>query len=96
MAIVPPAYGHITFDNSGKILMVIGGSESGFPQSMSRSDSLEKGLTTCLKRGFIRNSNHASTPEFENLETVDLKELGLFSGGDIYELMSILRGSGFW
>lgn len=53
---------------------------------MSRSGSL--GAYYLLGEGFVKNSNYASVSEFKSLEPVNLKELGLFSGEDIYDLMS--------
>lgn len=87
-AIIPPNYGHITINPSGKRLKMANWVDRRFNSIYEDILDLEGGAYFELSSGeFVRNDNYDSVAELRSVEPSEVPELGIISGEDMYNLI---------
>ncbi len=87
VVLIPPNYGHITINRSNVPLKMANWVCRNFSSIYDPIKELSGGAYYLLKDGFMKNHLYNSVPSIRELEPMDVPELGLVCGEDMYELV---------
>ncbi|WMW22043.1 glucose-6-phosphate isomerase family protein [Methanolobus mangrovi] len=91
LALVPPGYGHITINTSGKRLKMANWVCRDFASLYDPIKKLFGGAYYLLTGGFEKNPDYGEVPDIRFIKPMDYPEAGLFCGNDMYEIVNDLN-----
>jgi len=88
-ALIPPNYGHITINPSKETLKMANWVDRGFDSIYGDIVDLKGGAYFELTSGeFIKNKNYDHIPEMRKEEPVEIPEIDIVTGEDMYNLIN--------
>ncbi|MCD4702895.1 MAG: glucose-6-phosphate isomerase, partial [Methanosarcinaceae archaeon] len=87
VVLIPPNYGHITINQSNVPLKMANWVCRNFSSIYDPIRELSGGAYYLLEDGFMKNPLYGDVPPIRELEPLDVPELGLVCGNDMYELV---------
>ncbi len=87
LVLVPPGYGHVTINNSGKTLEMANWVCRDFSSVYEPIKRLSGASYFLLKDGFVKNPLYRSIPPIRHLKPLAYDSFGLDSGESMYELI---------
>lgn len=87
LVLVPPGYGHVTINASGKSLEMANWVCRDFNSVYEPIKRFSGASYFLLKEGFVKNPLYRNIPSIRHLKPLACSELGLGSGENMYELV---------
>ncbi|ODS43098.1 MAG: hypothetical protein MSIBF_04570 [Candidatus Altiarchaeales archaeon IMC4] len=85
--VIPPHYGHITINPSGKELKMANWVSGRFESIYEPIKEKRGGAYFELENNFVKNENYDNLPELRFVPPIDVPELGLVKGKPMYDLI---------